>query len=63
MEVPRHWRLKKQRYALVGETCPSCKAHVFPPRPVCPYCGGVKQPEMAQEPAMVLAERMETVSR
>lgn len=38
MEVPRHWRLKKQRYALVGEICPHCKAPVFPPRAVCPYC-------------------------
>jgi uncharacterized OB-fold protein len=40
MEVPRHWRLKKQRYALVGEICPHCKAKIFPPRDVCPECGG-----------------------
>jgi len=40
MEVPRHWRLKKQRYALVGEVCPHCKAKIFPPRDVCPECGG-----------------------
>jgi uncharacterized OB-fold protein len=40
MEVPRHWRLKKQRYALVGETCPHCNAKIFPPRDVCPECGG-----------------------
>jgi len=33
MEVPRHWRLKKQRYALVGEVCPHCNAKIFP-------CGG-----------------------
>lgn len=38
MEVPRHWRLKKQRYALMGETCPHCKSQIFPPRAVCPYC-------------------------
>lgn len=38
MEVPRHWRLKKQRYALVGEICPNCAAHLFPPRAVCPVC-------------------------
>ncbi|NPA31537.1 MAG: Zn-ribbon domain-containing OB-fold protein [Chloroflexi bacterium] len=38
MEVPRHWRLKKQRYALVGEVCPSCGAKLFPPRDVCPVC-------------------------
>lgn len=40
MEVPRHWRLKKQRYALVGEICPHCEAKIFPPRDVCPECGG-----------------------
>ena len=40
MEVPRHWRLKKQRYALVGEVCPYCNAKIFPPRDVCPECGG-----------------------
>ena len=40
MEVPRHWRLKKQRYALIGEKCPHCEAKIFPPRDVCPECGG-----------------------
>jgi len=40
MEIPRHWRLKKQRYALVGEVCPHCEAKLFPPRDVCPHCGG-----------------------
>jgi uncharacterized OB-fold protein len=40
MEVPRHWRLRKQRYALVGEVCPHCEAKIFPPRDVCPECGG-----------------------
>ncbi|HEY60660.1 MAG TPA: Zn-ribbon domain-containing OB-fold protein [Anaerolineae bacterium] len=40
MEVPRHWRLRKQRYALVGETCPHCGARIFPARDVCPQCGG-----------------------
>ncbi len=39
MEVPRHWRLKQQRYALVGEVCPHCDAKIFPPRDVCPNCG------------------------
>jgi len=39
MEVPRHWRLKQQRYALVGEVCPHCDAKIFPPRDVCPSCG------------------------
>jgi uncharacterized protein len=40
MEIPRHWRLKQQRYGLVGEVCPHCDAKIFPPRDVCPYCGG-----------------------
>ncbi|MDT8898502.1 MAG: Zn-ribbon domain-containing OB-fold protein [Thermanaerothrix sp.] len=39
MEIPRHWRLKQQRYALVGEVCPHCNEKIFPPRDVCPYCG------------------------
>lgn len=38
MEISRHWRLKKQRYALVGEVCPHCEAKIFPPRDVCPEC-------------------------
>ena len=45
MEVPRHWRLQKQRYGLVGEVCPHCDAKIFPPRDVCPECGGeAKEP-------------------
>ena len=38
MEIPRHWRLRKQRYGLVGEVCPHCDAKIFPPRDVCPEC-------------------------
>ena len=38
MEVPRHWRLQKQRYTLTGETCPHCGANIFPPRDICPEC-------------------------
>lgn len=45
MEVPRHWRLKKQRYSLVGEVCPHCEAKIFPPRDVCPECGGEAKTE------------------
>lgn len=38
MEIARHWRLKQQRYSLVGEVCP--KGHkIFPPRDICPNCG------------------------
>ncbi len=39
MEIARHWRLRKQRYALVGEQCPHCSAYIFPPRDICPDCG------------------------
>jgi hypothetical protein len=39
MDIPRHWRLKKQRYALVGEVCEHCNAKLFPPRDICPECG------------------------
>ncbi len=39
MEISRHWRLRKQRYSLVGEVCPHCESKIFPPRDVCPECG------------------------
>ena len=38
MEISRNWRLKKQRYNLVGEVCPHCNAKIFPPRDICPVC-------------------------
>jgi uncharacterized OB-fold protein len=38
MDMPRHWRLKEQRYNLVGTECLSCGGKHFPPRPVCPDC-------------------------
>lgn len=38
-EVPRHWRLKQQRYRLVGEICPHCDEKIFPPRDICIGCG------------------------
>ena len=45
MEIARHWRLQKQRYALLGEECPHCSAKIFPARDVCPECGGeAKEP-------------------
>ena len=39
MEISRHWRLRKQRYALTGEVCPHCQTKIFPPRDICPECG------------------------
>lgn len=38
MEISRHWRLRQQRYALVGEVCEHCDSKIFPPRDVCPDC-------------------------
>ena len=40
MEIPRHWRLRKQRLNLIGEECPHCEVKIFPPRDICPRCGG-----------------------
>ena len=57
MEVPHHWRLRKQRYQLVGETCPHCEAKVFPARPVCPHCGhGLRKAEPRVQFAIPLQE-------
>ena len=38
MEIPRHWRLKAQRYRLEGSVCPLCQRLVFPPRRTCSCC-------------------------
>ena len=38
-EVSRHWRLRRQRYLLIGEVCPHCATKIFPPRDICPDCG------------------------
>jgi uncharacterized OB-fold protein len=61
MEVPRHWRLKKQRYSLTGEICPSCKTALFPPRAVCPHCGGDAKRDFAmqEQPVMTMAEQVQ----
>jgi uncharacterized OB-fold protein len=37
MSIPRHWRLKAQRYHLEGSICLICGQPTFPPRPVCPH--------------------------
>ena len=39
MDIPRHWRLRKQRYGMVGEVCGHCDTKLFPPRDICPECG------------------------
>lgn len=38
MEIARHWRLQRRRYALVGEVCDHCGGKIFPARDVCPQC-------------------------
>jgi scaffold protein (connect acetoacetyl-CoA thiolase and HMG-CoA synthase) len=38
METARHWRLRNQRYGLVGEECDNCGVKLFPPRDVCLEC-------------------------
>lgn len=38
MEIPRHWRLKQQRYGLVGEICPRCDTKSLAPRGACVGC-------------------------
>ena len=66
MEVPRHWRLKKQRYSLVGEICNNCRTPVFPPRAVCPYCGGDARKELVvhdHQPVMVFEEPAHSLTR
>ncbi len=44
VEIARHWRLKAQRYGLIGEVCPTCHGKIFPPRDVCPHCAGEAGP-------------------
>jgi uncharacterized OB-fold protein len=39
MEIARHWRLREQRYRLIGEECENCEQKIFPPRDICPNCG------------------------
>jgi uncharacterized OB-fold protein len=36
----RNWREIPQRYRFEAEKCGSCGAIAFPPRTVCPACGG-----------------------
>ncbi|MBU7013611.1 MAG: Zn-ribbon domain-containing OB-fold protein [Theionarchaea archaeon] len=37
MEISRNWRLRNQRYRLVGTEC-GCGHRSFPPRRICPTC-------------------------
>ncbi|MGB8645808.1 MAG: Zn-ribbon domain-containing OB-fold protein [Anaerolineae bacterium] len=37
-DLARHWRLREQRYQLIGNRCARCGAKYFPPRQVCTEC-------------------------
>lgn len=34
-----NWRLRKQRYRLLGQKCPGCNIALFPLKQICPNCG------------------------
>jgi uncharacterized OB-fold protein len=36
--LARHWRLRQQRYQLIGNRCLYCGRNFFPPRQVCTEC-------------------------
>ncbi len=37
-DLARNWRLREQRYQLIGNRCVKCGAKYFPPRQVCTEC-------------------------
>lgn len=37
-----NWRLREQRYRLIGNTCLKCGHKFFPPRQVCTNCRGTE---------------------
>lgn len=37
-----NWRLREQRYQLIGNICKKCGAKHFPPRQVCTVCRGTE---------------------
>lgn len=37
-----NWRLREQRYQLVGNVCQQCGTKYFPPRQVCTKCRGTE---------------------
>jgi uncharacterized protein len=57
VEIARHWRLKAQRYQLIGEVCPNCNEKIFPPRDVCPHCA-----EQAAQPPFQFSGQGEVYS-
>lgn len=49
MEIPRHWRLKKQRYGLIGEVDKDDQNPRFPPRFLPKYEGIILPPITDEE--------------
>ncbi len=41
-DLARNWRLREQRYQLIGNRCLDCGMKFFPPRQVCTDCHGSK---------------------
>ncbi len=39
LSPPRLWRTRLPKYRLLGCYCEKCNHYIYPPRPVCPYCG------------------------
>jgi scaffold protein (connect acetoacetyl-CoA thiolase and HMG-CoA synthase) len=37
-----NWRLREQRYRLIGNRCQNCGGKYFPPRQVCTTCRGTQ---------------------
>lgn len=67
MEIPRHWRLKKQRYRLIGDVCESGHP-AFPPDDVCKVCdpneaqvSAIRQSLINQEEALKDIRRKITI--
>jgi uncharacterized OB-fold protein len=56
MEIPRHWRIRKQRYSMVGGICPNCETKMFPAREICPDCGYGSQATVKLEDAALYAQ-------
>ena len=41
-DLARNWRLREQRYQLIGNRCVNCGSKFFPPRRVCTECRGTE---------------------
>jgi hypothetical protein len=55
MEISRHWRLKAQRYRLVGSLCLQCGQVSFPPHPLCLHCSDRQAHGAGFEPLILQA--------